>query len=83
MDTARICHHSSGEVCYSKITAKIGLKTNCYISHLLEGDFGAIAMKDVAKSVELTCNQRSLVAISLDRFPSVSAIRQRFLCTYE
>ena len=50
---------------YSKITQKIGLKTNCYIGHLQEGAFGAITMRDAAQRVELNGNQHALVAILL------------------
>jgi hypothetical protein len=41
---------------------------------LQKDDFGALAMKGVAQTVELTCNQPHLVAIFLPLLPVISSL---------
>jgi hypothetical protein len=61
---------------YSKITPKIGLKTNCYIGHLQKDAFGAITMRNAGQRVELNSNQPHLVETFLPVLPAIPFRKQ-------
>ena len=61
---------------YSKITPKIGLKTNCYIGGVLEGIFEAFLTKDADETPEVNSNQPHLVTIFLPLLPDIPFEKQ-------